>query len=33
MREAMFFEEPPPFDEILLVVGYFVQRFNEGAGA
>ena len=33
MREAMFFEEPPPFDEILSVVGDFVQRFNEGAGA
>jgi hypothetical protein len=26
-----FFEEPPPFDEILPVVGQFVQRFNTAA--
>lgn len=28
MREAMFFDEPPSFDEILEVVEAFEQRFN-----
>jgi hypothetical protein len=28
MREAMFFAEPPTFEEILQVVGEFQDRFN-----
>lgn len=31
MREAMFFSDPPSFDEILAVVGDFERRFNEEA--
>lgn len=28
MREAMFFDEPPTFDEILTVVAAFEREFN-----
>ena len=28
MREAMFFREPPTFDEVLRLVGEFQRRFN-----
>lgn len=31
MREAMFFGEPPDFDEILRVVEEFEKEFNRGA--
>jgi hypothetical protein len=31
MREAMFFGEPPTFDEILRVVEEFEKEFNRGA--
>ncbi len=31
MREAMFFSEPPEFDEILRVVGEFQNTFNQSA--
>lgn len=31
MREAMFFNEPPSFDDILHVVEEFERRFNQGA--
>ena len=28
MREAMFFREPPTFDEVLRLVGEFQDRFS-----
>ena len=28
MREGMFFEEPPPFDEVLTVIRQFEEAFN-----
>jgi len=31
MREAMFFSEPPAFDEILAVIGQFQDTFNRSA--
>lgn len=32
MRESMFFDEPPSFDDILDVVGEFERRFNARVG-
>lgn len=29
MREEMFFEEPPPFDEVLAAVRQFEEEFNQ----
>jgi len=31
MRDAMFFSEPPAFDEILAVIGQFQDTFNRSA--
>ena len=33
MRQSMFFEDPPQFDEILRVLGDFENRFNRTASA
>lgn len=29
MRKEMFFDEPPPFDEVLAVIRQFEEAFNQ----